>query len=378
VLRHSVASYLSASFELHLRRFGSLRKDTTGGRNETPCEDAAVAERTLSRARAGDEGAFRELIEPYRGELQLHCYRILGSPQEAEDLLQETLLAAWRGLELYEGRSSLRAWLYRIATNRCLNALRDRRRRPREVEPIAEPPEPTRRGEPIRLEPYPDALLDTVADTSPGPAARYELKESVGLAFVTALQHLPPRQRAVLVLRDALGFRAREVADMLETSEAAVKGVLQRARAALETRLRPGDHDRPPLPRSPRERELVGRFANAVESGDVDGVVTLLTADAWLTMPPQPFEYQGHAAIGRFLHDRAALRGRPLRLARTRANGQPAFGCYLPDAPTAIARPYGLIVLSLERDQISAITWFGDSSVFADFGLPRTLRSGGR
>jgi RNA polymerase sigma-70 factor (TIGR02960 family) len=333
-----------------------------------------VTERTLSRARAGDEEGFRELIDPYRGELQLHCYRILGSVQDAEDLLQETLVAAWRGLERFDGRSSLRTWLYRIATNRCLNALRAKRRRPPRVDPIAEPPEPTRRGEPIWLEPYPDALLDTVADASPGPEARYELREAVGLAFVTALQHLPPRQRAVLVLRDVLGFRAAEVADMLETSEAAVKAALQRARATLETRLPAGYREGAPLPRSRRERELVGRFADAVESGDVDGVLALLADDAWLTMPPQPFEYQGHAAIAGFLQDRAALRGRPLRLAPTRANGQPAFGCYLPDAHTTIARPYGLMVLALEGDRVSAITWFGDSSVFPHFGLPHTLR----
>jgi RNA polymerase sigma-70 factor (ECF subfamily) len=333
-----------------------------------------VTERTLSRARAGDEDAFRELIDPYRGELQLHCYRILGSVQEAEDLLQETLLAAWRGLERFDGRSSLRTWLYRIATNRCLNALRDKGRRPREVQSIAEPPKPTRRSEPIWLEPYPDALLDTVADTSPEPEARYELKEAVGLAFVTGLQHLPPRQRAVLVLRDVLAFRATEVAEMLQSSEAAVKGALQRARAALETRLPAGDRERARLPPSARERELVARFADAVESGDVDGVVTLLTDEAWLTMPPQPFEYQGHTAIAGFLRDRAALRGRPLRLAPTRANGQPAFGCYLPDAQTATARAYGLMVLTLQDDQISAITWFGASRVSPHFGLPRTLR----
>jgi RNA polymerase sigma-70 factor (ECF subfamily) len=178
----------------------------------------------------------------------------------------------------------------------------------------------------------------------------------------------------VLVLRDVLGFRTTEVADMLETSEAAVKGALQRARAALERRLPARDREHAPLPRSPREQELVGRFAGAVESGDVDGVVTLLTDDAWLTMPPQPFEYQGHAAIAGFLHDRAARRGRPLRLAPTRANGQPAFGCYLPDVQTAIARPYGLMVLTLQGHQISAITWFGDSSVFPRFGLQRSLR----
>jgi RNA polymerase sigma-70 factor (TIGR02960 family) len=359
---------------LDLRRFRSFCSDTTGGPNETPCQDAVVAGQALFHARAGDEEAFRELIEPYRRELQLHCYRILGSVQDAEDLLQETLLAAWRALERFDGRSSLRTWLYRIATNRCLNALRDKRRRPREVEPMAAPPEPTRRSEPIWLEPYPDALLETVAETSPGPEARYELKEAVGLAFVGGLQHLPPRQRTVLVLCDVLGFRATEVADLLETSEPTVKGALQRARAALKKRLPAGGPERAPLPRSPRERELVGRFASAVESGDVDGVVSLLTDDAWLTMPPQPFEYQGHAAIAGFLHDRAALRGQPLRLAPTRANGQPAFGCYLPDVETAIARPYGLIVLTLQGDHISAVTWFGDSSVFPHFGLPRTLR----
>jgi RNA polymerase sigma-70 factor (TIGR02960 family) len=332
-----------------------------------------VTERTLSRARAGDDEAFRELIAPYRGELQLHCYRILGSVQDAEDLLQETLLAAWRGLGHFDGRASLRAWLYRIATNRCLNALRDRGRRPREVPAMAEPPEPTRRTEPIWLEPYPDALLDAVADTSPGPEARYEFREAVGLAFVTALQGLPPRQRVVLVLRDVLGFRAAEVADMLETSEAAVKSALQRARATLETRRQVRDRERAPLPRTPRERELVGRFADAVESGDVDGVVSLLTDDAWLTMPPQPFEYQGHAAIAGFLQDRAAVRGQPLRLVPTRANGQPAFGCYLPDPHTGFARPYGLMVLTLEGERISAITWFGDSRVFPHFGLPGSL-----
>ena len=333
-----------------------------------------MTERTLSRARAGDQEAFRELVDPYRAELQLHCYRILGSVQDAEDVLQETLLAAWRGLERFDGRSSLRVWLYRIATNRSLNAVRDKARRPRTLEPMAEPPTPTRRTEPVWLEPYPDALLGAVADSSPGPDARYELKEAVGLAFVTALQHLPPRQRAVLVLRDVLGFRATEVADILETSEAAVKGALQRARARLGNRLPAGDRERAPLPRSPRQRELVGRFADAVERGDVDGVVALLTDDGRLTMPPQPFEYQGHAAIARFLRDRAAVRGRPLRLAPTRANGQPAFGCYLPDAEPAIARPYGMIVLTLAGDRISAITWFGETSVFPHFGLPESLR----
>jgi RNA polymerase sigma-70 factor (TIGR02960 family) len=331
-------------------------------------------DRILARARAGDEDAFRELTDPYRRELQLHCYRIVGSVQDAEDLLQETLLAAWRGLEGFQGRSTVRAWLYRIATNRCLNALRDSGRRPQEVPPMVKPPEPTRRTEPIWLEPYPDALLEGVADVAPGPEARYETREAIALAFVAALQHLPPRQRAVLVVRDVLGFKTAEAADMLDSSEAAVKGALQRARATLQAHLPAGDREGASLPDSPHERELVRRFADAVEGGDIEGIVSLLTDDACLTMPPYPFEYQGHAAIGTFLRDRAGIRGAPLRLVPTRANGQPAFGCYLPDKQATIARPYGLMVLTLVRDRLSAITWFGDSSVFAHFGLPRALR----
>jgi RNA polymerase sigma-70 factor (TIGR02960 family) len=337
------------------------------------CEDAVVTERTLIRARSGDEDAFRELTEPYRRELLLHCYRILGSVQDAEDLLQETLFAAWRGLEQYEGRASLRAWLYRIATNRCLNMLRDRGRRPQEVPPMAEPPEPTRRTDPIWLEPYPDALLEGVADTSSAPEARYEMREAVGLAFVAALQQLPPRQRAVLVLRDVLGLHGAEVADMLETSEGSVKAALQRARATLGSRLPAASRAHAPLPSSALERELIGRFVDAVERGDIDGIVAMLTADAWLTMPPQPYEYEGPAAIAGFLHDRQARRGAPLRLVATRANGQPAFGCYLPDPQAAIARAYGLFVLTLHEDRISAITWFFDRGLFPHFGLPRTL-----
>lgn len=332
-----------------------------------------MSDDVLARARAGDEHAFRELTDPYGRELRLHCYRILGSLQDAEDQLQETLLAAWRGLDRFEGRASLRAWLYRIATNRCLNALRDRTRRPQEMPPMAEPPEPTRMAEPTWLEPYPDVLLEGLADATPGPEARYDTKESVGLAFVAVLQHLPPRQRAALVLHDALGFRTAEVAEMLDTSEASVKGALQRGRATVDERLPQPGRERAPLPSSARERELADRFASAVERGDTDGIVSLLTHDAWLTMPPQPYEYQGAEAVTRFWKQRQTLRGAPLRLVPTRANGQPAFGCYLPDPQAAIARAYGLIVLTIADERISAITWFGERSLFAHFGLPRTL-----
>jgi RNA polymerase sigma-70 factor (ECF subfamily) len=354
----------------------SGRRDVIGcdaRERESWCEDATVTERALARARAGDENAFRELTDPFRRELQLHAYRIIGSAQDAEDLLQETLLAAWRGLERFEGRASVRAWLYRIATNRSLDALRANRRRPEGVLRMTGVPEPTRRTEPIWLEPYPDALLEGVPDDAPGPEARYEVREAVALAFIVGLQNLPPQQRAVLVLRDVLGFRAGEVAEMLDTSAASVNSLLLRARAAFESRLPAAGRERAPLPDSKPERDVLGRFADAVEAGDVDGMVALLTDDAWLSMPPEPYEYQGPSAIGRFLRDRQARRGVSLRLAPTRANGQPAFGAYLPSAQTDAARPYALFVLTLEGDRISAITWFGERGAFARFGLPPTL-----
>jgi RNA polymerase sigma-70 factor (ECF subfamily) len=233
-----------------------------------------------------------------------------------------------------------------------------------------EPPEPTHRTEPIWLEPYPDVLLEDIPDRAQGPEARYEARESIELAFIVALQHLPPRQRAALVLRDVLGFRTAEVADMLDTGEPSIKGALQRARATLHTRLPAADRERAPMPNSAREYQLVASFADAVQSGDVDDIVALLTDDALLTMPPQPLEYQGQEAIAAFLRQ---LPVRPLRVVPTRANTQPAFGCYLPDAHAAIARPYGLIVLTLKGDAIAAITWFADTGVFRHFGLPRTV-----
>jgi RNA polymerase sigma-70 factor (TIGR02960 family) len=333
-----------------------------------------VDTQTLALARAGDEAAFGELVGPYRRELQLHCYRILGSLQDAQDMLQETLLAAWRGLGGFQERATLRAWLYRIATNRCLNALRDRGRRPPTSEPLAEPPEPTRRSEPIWLEPYPDVLLAGIPAAAPGPDARYETAEAVGLAFVAALQRLTPRQRVVLVLRDVLGYTRAEVADMLDTTEAAVKAGLQRARATLDAHRPATNRDSAPSPRSTRELEVIEQFVAALGNGDVDAVVSLLTDDAWLTMPPEPHEYQGHAAIATFLRSRAPLLGGRLRLVATRANGQPAFGCYLPDPQAEIVRGYGVIVLAVEGSFVSRMTWFGDRSLFPHFGLPRTLR----
>ncbi len=329
----------------------------------------------LTRARAGDEQAFRELTDVHRRELQVHCYRILGSVQDAEDALQETLLAAWRGLDGFEERSSLRSWLYTIATNRCLNVLRAGSRRPQEQRPLSfEPPDPTRYGEVPWLEPYPDALLEGVPDAAPGPDARYEARESVALAFVTGLQRLPPRQRAVLVLRDVLGYRAGEVATMLDTTETSVNSALQRARATLEAQV-PPSRERAPLPRSAIERELVGQFADAFQNGRVEQVVALLTDEAWVTMPPEPFEYQGPAAIAEFFTQAFGARPRDRfdRLVPTRANGQPAFGHYVGDASAPVVRGVGVIVMTLEGDRIAQLTRFGGAALLASFGLPRTL-----
>jgi RNA polymerase sigma-70 factor (ECF subfamily) len=333
----------------------------------------------LRRARSGDESAFDELATGFRTELELHCYRILGSVHDAEDLVQETLLAAWRGLDGFERRASLRSWLYRIASNRCLNALRDRSRRPARLpaqpEPTPTPPPPTRLRESVWIEPYPDVLLEGMLDRSQEPDARYETREAIGLAFVVGLQTLPPRQRAVLVLRDVLAFRAAEVAEMLGMTEVAVNRALQRARRSLDRTVEPRRRQTAPQPDSRDEREVVARFTSAFEAGDIAAIVAVLTEDALLTMPPEPLEYQGPEAIGAFLATVPA--GGALerfRLVPTRANGQPAFGCYLRDLHAPIARAYGLMVLTLAGDRVAAITGFPDTSVFQSFGLPRTLR----
>jgi RNA polymerase sigma-70 factor (TIGR02960 family) len=329
----------------------------------------------IDRARVGDEQAFSELVGRYRRELQVHCYRILGSALDAEDALQETLLAAWQGLSGFEGRSSVRVWLFQIATRRCLNALRSASRRPPMdwPPPGVELPEPTRLGEVAWLEPYPDVLLEGLADAAPGPEARYEAREAISVAFVTALQLLPPRQRAVLILRDVLGFRASEAAGILDCTEESVTSALKRARAALQyQRTRSADRE-PPAPGSAQERTLVQRFTHAYEAGDVNKVVALLTEDAWLIMPPVPLRYQGRELAARFWAATAFRPGRSARLVPTRANGQPAFGLYIRDPRAPVAHASGILVLTLAGSQISAVTGFLDNSALGVFGLPRTL-----
>jgi RNA polymerase sigma-70 factor (ECF subfamily) len=327
----------------------------------------------ISKALDGDSDAFGTLTEPYLRELQVHCYRMLGSLQDAEDALQSTLLAAWQGLGGFEGRASLRVWLYRIATNRCLDARRSASRRPAKEwhVPNVEPPEPTRLGEVVWLEPYPDALLEGAVDMPPGPEARYETTEAVSLAFVTALQVLPPRQLAVLILRDVLGFHAHEVAGMLDSTVESVNSALKRARGSLQRRLLPdAGHEPPPAAGSPAEDGLVSKFVRAWESADLGALVALLTDDVFISMPPMPFGYEGRDVVVRFC---GALfdEGRRFDLVPTRANGQPAFGAYL-RAPTGIRHGTGLYVLTLTGDRICAMTRF-DNGVLRWFGLPRSL-----
>jgi RNA polymerase sigma-70 factor (TIGR02960 family) len=330
-------------------------------------DDGVMIETALARARAGDGEAFRELVEAYRGELHTHCYRILGSVQDAEDVLQEALLAAWRSIGQFDGRS-LRAWLYRIATNRCLNYLRDESRRPRSAGLpglSSGMRQPVRSDEPWWLEPYPDVLL---GDMAHGPEARYDARESIALSFVAGLQHLPPQQRAVLVLRDVLGFPAAEAAGILGSTPAAVNSALIRARAGIRPDRDPHDV---PLPRSPAEAAAVKRFVDAFERFDLDQLVTLLTEDVKLAMPPEPAEFRGPLAIVGYLQ--AHLGGQELKLVPTRANNQPALALYLPDPSTPIWRASSLVVLTLRVNRIGRITRFGDRGLFAAFGLPRTL-----
>jgi RNA polymerase sigma-70 factor (ECF subfamily) len=327
----------------------------------------------IARARAGDAEAFQQLTDPHRHELLVHCYRMLGSVQDAEDVLQETLRAAWQGMARFEERASLRTWLYRIATNRCLNARRSARRRQAKEWDVAgvQPPEPTRFGEVVWLQPLPDALIERRSDQAPGPEARVEQSEAISLAFVTALQLLPPRQLAVLVLRDVLGFPASEVADMLDSTVESVTSALKRARATLaRRRSADGDHEPPPGAGSRAEEALVTGFVRAYQASDIDGLVALLTDDVFVSMPPMPYEYEGREAAERFCH--LIFRdGRRFDLVPTRANGQPAFGLYL-HAPDGRRHGAGLLVLTLSGDRVCAMTRF-ENGLLPWFGLPRTL-----
>ena len=334
-------------------------------------DDAAL----LRRARDGDEQAFGELTEPYRREIQVHCYRMLGSLNDAEDMLQETLLAAWRGLAGFQERSSLRSWLYRIATNQCLNALRSASRRiPAEPVPPFRPPDPTRRGEITWLQPYSDDLLEGIPDSAPGPEARYHSTEAVELAFVAALQRMTPRQAATLVLRDVLGFNSHEVASMLSTSQTAVKGALQRARAALESHLGEAGRGKTPRPEPATEQALARRFADAYVAADIDGVVALLTDDAWLSMPPAPHQYHGVDAIRSMLRASFTFRGgHRMYLVPARANTQPALAGYSAGTDRQAATPAGLFVLTMAGEKIRAITRFHLDELYPRFGVPASL-----
>lgn len=312
----------------------------------------------LARAKAGDGTAFRELTGPYQRELQVFCYRMLGSAQDAEDTLQETMLAAWQGLAGFAGRASLRTWLYRIATTRCLNALRAAGRRPATGVP-----------EITWLEPIPDTLLDDLGSPVMNPEALYEEKEAIALAFVRALQLLPPQQRAVLILRDILGFPTRDTADLLDTTDDSVASALKRARTTV------GAHrgEAPPaIPRgSADERALVIEFTQAYSEGDVAGVVALLTEDVRLSMPPTPLVFEGRRVAEDGL--RRLFGESRHRLVETGANGQPAFGVYTRDPHADLGHAAGLLVLDLSGARIRDITWF-DNGVLRGFGLPRTLR----
>ena len=335
----------------------------------------------IARAGAGDHNAFRNLVQGHSHELQVHCYRILGSLQDAEDALQETLVSAWRNLGDFGQRSSLRTWLYKIATNRCLSMLRADSRRPRIAPPLPEAtlPEPTGAGDaPPWLEPYPDVLLDHLVDQRPGPEARYETTEAISLAFITALQLLPPRQRAALVLRDVLGYHAAEVAQMLGTTQEAVSSALKRARATVDNHLADSSSTgssgtgRPaPQPDTAAEHRLVGRFTDALERADLDALIGLLVTDVRLSMPPAMLEYRGIESAQRFFAAVTFRPGRAYRVVSTRANGQPAFGLYLADPTAGVYRAYCLLVITTGGDHITAITGFA-SEVMTRFGLPRT------
>jgi RNA polymerase sigma-70 factor (ECF subfamily) len=323
-----------------------------------------------------DPREFSRVVEPYRRELQVHCYRLLGSLQDAEDMVQETLLRAWRRRETYEGRAPLRAWLYRIATNACLDAID---RRPRRAIPFAStlPADPSRPPAPhmdesIWIEPYPDELLPF---SDAGPEGAVVSREGVALAFVTALQALPPRQRAVLILRDVLAFRAREVATLLDLTVSAVNSALHRARETLG-RSQGGRQDDATAGTAMTEaqRRLLDQYVRAWESEDVEALIALLKEGAAFAMPPSPSWYTGREAIHTFVATQVfeGTGRRRWRLLSTRANGGPAFGVYRLE-PSGAFGPFGIQVVAIEGDRVGDVVTFIMPRLFARFGLPSAL-----
>jgi len=339
--------------------------------------DSEVGERLLEAARRGDAAAFSQLVASHRPALHAHCYRMLGSVQDAEDALQEALLNAWRALPRFEGRSSLKSWLHKIATNACLKTIERRPRRvlPIDYGPAADPHDPLAQPllDSVWLEPYPDIGIE-LEDRLTSPEARYEQRESIELAFVAALQHIPARQRAVLILRDVLGFSAREVAATLEMTPAAVDTALQRAHKTVDDRL-PARSQQATLQAlgDERLREIVDRFIEAWERADVGSVVAMLAHDATITMPPRPTWYRGRDAVASFLGAVALAAGTRWRLLPVKANGQLAFGEYRWNETTQCFIAEAVTVLTIADALIADITAFRRPDLFAHFGLPEQL-----
>jgi len=334
---------------------------------ETPTQTARVL-----AAQAGDQIAFETLVGPYRRELLVHCYRMLGSLHDAEDLVQETLLRAWEKRATLTSPGAYRAWLYRIATNLCLNTLTrvPRRSLPPDTHPVTDPtrPLPPRLREPIWLEPFPDDLL---ADPQADPEDRALQRERITLAFLVALQHLTPAQRAILLLREVLEWPAVEVAEWLNLSVPAVNSALQRARRALH-QIHEGSEAPLAEPR-PQLQALLDRYVALWEQADIPGLVALLREDAWFTMPPIPAWFQGRAAIATVLSTRIFTPSRQWRLLPTRANGSPALGCYRREAGADVYQLFGLVVLGVVGEQIASLIAFLELSSLSSFALPPTL-----
>ena len=334
----------------------------------------------LNAALAGDQREFERLVEPYRHELQVHCYRILGSIQDAEDMVQETMLRAWQKLETYAGKASFRAWLYKIATNACLDALKKgvKRNLPPNTLPAADPQQPfsPMMVEPIWLEPLPDALLASVDVGTASPESRYSQRESISLAFMVALQALPPRQRAVLIMRDVLAWRAREVAELLDMTVSAANSALFRARATLGESYQSGIPDTiGEHPTDSETRTLLDRYVVAWETANIDELVFLLKEEAAFAMPPSPSWYSGKEAIATLFASQL-LAGDAYgrwRLQPTRANNQHAFGFYRRDKSAGVYHPFGIQVLNLEGDQIARITHFLHQGLFPHISLPERV-----